>query len=173
MPGSSLIYISLGSNIEPEKHMRIACDELKRQLAQAVTSPVYQSPAIGMEGADFLNAVIGGNTFLSPAGIISLLREIETAHGRVRSKNKFSDRTLDLDLLLFGELITQNDVTESGFSINLPHPEITEQAYVIQPLADIAPDVKHPIRSSTISQLCQQMKTESPGSFNALKKITL
>lgn len=173
MPGSSLIYISLGSNVDPEKHMRKACSELTHQLADAVTSPIYQSPAIGMEGADFLNAVIGGNTFLNPDGVISLLREIESAHGRVRSKNKFSDRTLDLDLLLFGDCTKQNDLTECGTPINLPHPEITEQAYVIQPLADIAPSIKHPLSGLTISALCQQMKTESPACFNVLKKITL
>lgn len=171
MQGLTSIYISLGSNIEPEKHMRNACDELVSQLNDALVSPVYQSTAIGMQGADFLNAVIGGLTTLDLPDVVSLLREIETAHGRIRSSNKFSDRTLDLDLLLFGDCIKKTHLR--GYSIKLPHPEITEQAYVIQPLADIAADVKHPISGLTFGTLCKTMKSDTPDNFKLLNKVVL
>ncbi len=173
VPDSTLIYISLGGNIDPERHLPAACSELSLQLDQPTISPIYQSPAVGMDGADFLNNVVGGHTCLAVEDVFSLLKDVEDAHGRIRLSNKFSDRTLDLDLLIFGDTIRQTTSRDADFSMTLPHPEITEQAYVIQPLSDIAPDFKHPISGLTFATICQQMKTQSPAKFNVLNQIML
>jgi len=132
-------------------------------------SPIYQSPAVGMTGNDFLNAVVGGITSEPVNDVQETLRKIEGDAGRVRTANKFVDRTLDLDLLLYGNTIQTDD--KKGTT--LPHPEILEQAYVLKPLADIAGDLVHPTEAKTMSALLQRLKAESPEIFSPLQQVTL
>lgn len=164
------IYISLGSNIEPEKNIKTALKHLYTKLDNYQASGVYRSAAVGMVGADFYNAVVGGSTTDSVRAVKKWLHESELTHGRVRTENKFSDRTLDLDLLLYGNTVCQS---ADPAGIVLPHPEIKEHAYVLQPLADIAGTLVHPTLHCTISQILSSLQTQYPEKFEALLPVTL
>lgn len=165
------IYISLGSNIDPTHHLASARDELLEWFDDGQLSPVYQSPPVGMSGADFLNAVVAGYTTTSLRGVVDKLLEIELAHGRIRTANKFSDRTLDLDLLIYGSQTCEPDSTADN--IALPHPEILEQAYVLQPLADVAGELVHPAYGRSVNELRHQLQADAPEKFQALTMVTL
>ena len=164
------IYISLGSNIDPAHHLASARDELLEWLDEGQLSPVYQSPPVGMSGADFLNAVVAGYTNTPLQEVVDKLLEIELAHGRIRTANKFSDRTIDLDLLIYG---SQTCEPESSGDIALPHPEILEQAYVLQPLADVAGELVHPAYGRSVNELRHQLQADAPEKFEALSVVTI
>lgn len=159
------IYISLGSNIEPHRHLRSAAQALALQFDQISFSPVYRSPAIGMQGDEFLNAVAMAQTRLAESAIVEMLKNIEDRHGRDRGKPKFSSRTLDLDLLLYAPHKPCNTSPPPA------HPEISQQAYVVKPLADIAPNLIHPPSQLTIEQLCQRMQRDKPKDFQQLYRV--
>jgi len=163
MSHSTRIYVSLGSNISAEENTRLAICSLRQHLNDSCVSTIYRSPAVGMEGADFLNSVVGGITDKSLEETTQWLRDIENDQGRVRSADKFTDRTIDLDLLLFGDL--SNSI--------VPHHEIAAHAYVLQPLSDIAPDLIHPTLNCTVRELKVRLMEKSPDQFNALTKISL
>ena len=132
------IYISLGSNIKREHYTRIGVDELRKQYGGLVLSSVYESEAVGFEGDSFFNMVIALETDDDVFTVASHLRSIEEDNGRDRSAPKFSSRTLDLDLLLYDDLI----INDQG--LQLPRDEILQRAFVLLPLAEIAPDLIHP-----------------------------
>lgn len=142
----NLFYVSLGSNINPLHNLLSAIDTLHTEYTPLQCSPIYKSKAVGFQGSDFMNAVIGLTTAASTESVFKSLKAIEQQHGRRRTTEKFNNRTLDLDLLLFNQIVTQQPCT-------LPHPEILTQAYVLKPLADIAPHLKHPTRHSTMQAL--------------------
>lgn len=133
------VYISIGSNIDQEHHIRAGVDELKAHYGELVISSVYESEAVGFEGDNFYNLVVGLDTDEGVEQVSQQLRVIEDHHGRTRSGPRFSARTLDLDLLSYDELVLK----EGGFDI--PREEITENAFVLWPLAEIAPDTEHPL----------------------------
>lgn len=132
------VYVSLGSNIEKDKHIRKAVQALAARYAPLTLSTVYESPAIGFEGDPFYNLVTGFDTQDSLVQIRSVLADIEQQCDRVRNGVRFGPRTLDLDILLYGELVRQDATYQ------LPRPEIGEYAYVLRPLAEIAPLERHP-----------------------------
>lgn len=141
------IYISIGSNIEAERHLRLAIDELRKHYGDLQLSSVYESEAVGFEGDNFLNMVVGLETEEDVHNVVQTLRQIEDRHGRVRSGPRFSARTLDLDLLLYDELVTKDE----GFE--LPRGEITHNAFVLWPLAEIAPKAVHPVEKISIAEM--------------------
>ncbi len=149
------IYISIGSNIEAEKHLRLAIAELRQHYAELQLSSVYESEAVGFDGDTFLNMVVGLETEDEVHQVVQTLRQIEDRHGRVRSGPRFSARTLDLDLLLYDELVLKED------GIELPRGEITENAFVLWPLAEIAPDVMHPSEQQSMAALWQGFDKDS------------
>lgn len=132
------IYISLGSNIDREQNTRAGVDALKRAFGELNLSSVYESEAVGFEGDAFYNMVIACEVDTSVHETNQILRDIEDANDRDRSGPKFSSRTLDLDLLLYDDLILDEN------SIKLPRGEILNNAFVLWPLAEIAPHLKHP-----------------------------
>ena len=140
------IYISVGSNIDPEKNIREGIKQLSCLFSCLTISSVYLSEAIGFNGGDFYNLVVGAETSASITEVSSTLREIEFANGRQPDAVKFSSRTLDLDLLLYDDVICQEPV-------RLPRSEITFNAFVLWPLAEIAPNVVHPEAGQTIQML--------------------
>lgn len=164
------IYISLGSNIDPEANLPGAIKALRSRLHNNRISPVYRSPPVAMQGADFYNAVISGSTHEPVSKVIDWLLATEIAFGRVKTANKFTSRTLDLDLLLYGNTIF--DSVDGGHT-RLPHPDIIDQAYVLQPLADIASELIHPQCKSTIGSLLSQLQSQSPEKIAALTPVTL
>ena len=131
------VYIALGSNVGQRlEQMRLARELLKSEgVVILATSPVYENRAIGMGNADpFLNAVIKVQTGLEPEDLLEVCFSVEIKLGRVR-KSVLSSRTIDLDILLYGELFLETD------HLSLPHPRIAERDFVLKPLLDIAPDL--------------------------------
>ncbi|MGB0894737.1 MAG: 2-amino-4-hydroxy-6-hydroxymethyldihydropteridine diphosphokinase [Parashewanella sp.] len=140
------IYISVGSNIEPEKYTRIAAEQLQAVFGELTLSSVYLSEAVGFNGNDFLNLVVGAQTDLSIDEVVAVFKRIEVDNGRKPTAIKFSARTLDLDLLLYDDVVCQSPV-------RLPRAEITFNAFVLWPLAEIAPDLMHPEVNKSYQQL--------------------
>ena len=132
------IYLSLGSNVERHKNITAALDALAKLLGELRISSVYESKSVGFDGSNFFNLVVGAETSLSITELSETLKRIEDDNGRKRSGPKFSPRTLDIDILTYGDFVDN----ESG--IELPRAEITKNAFVLLPLAEIAPQVLHP-----------------------------
>jgi len=161
------IFLSIGSNVEPESNFKRCALALSQQFNNSVWSPVYRSPAIGMTGADFYNAVVAANTEQSIESVDQTLKSIEEQQGRVRTENKFSSRTLDIDLLLYSEVVS--DAPE----LVLPRPEITTAAHVLVPLTDLAPERIHPRLAKSYSTLLDELNNDQPDLANALEVVTL
>jgi len=140
-------YVSIGSNIEREKNIRAAVAALRRRYGTLQLSPVYQCRPVGFEGDDFLNLVAGFDTDEPPLAVAQTLHDIEQQHGRVRGPSRFSARTLDLDLLLYEDLI-RNDR-----ELRLPRDEIATYAFVLRPLAELAPERRHPRTGITLAEM--------------------
>lgn len=132
------VWVSVGSNIDRERHIRAALRELRGLFGELVVSPLYETEAVGFAGDAFYNLVVGFDTGLAPGRLHELLRAIEARQGRERSGGKFASRTLDLDLLTYGDAVTD----EGGKA--LPRDEILRYAFVLAPLADVAGDERHP-----------------------------
>lgn len=118
-------------------------------------STVYESAAVGFEGAPFYNLVVAGRTDLNLPDVIGLLKTIEDANGRDRTGPKFGPRTLDIDLLTYADLQGKH------LGIELPRPETFCQAYVLRPLAELAPDLVLPGQQLSCHQLWLQFPTAS------------
>ena len=99
------VYVAAGSNVEPEKNLARALDELEQAFGPLAISPAYRNPAVGFEGADFINLVVGLRTADSPAQLKQTLERIEERCGRPRGAPKWGPRTMDLDVLLFGDCV--------------------------------------------------------------------
>ena len=132
------VYFGLGSNVDRRQNVKLGVDELKKRFGTLDVSPVYSSRALGFEGADFLNLVVGCDSELTPAELVDEIEAIHTVAGRERTKEKFNARTLDIDLLLVGDLVTDGPPTR------IPRRDVLECAFVLKPMVDIAPDLTHP-----------------------------
>lgn len=145
----SQIFISIGSNIEPQHHMSLALDELQQLFGSLQVSSIFESQAVGFDGDNFLNAVVGCQTELTLEQTANALREIEVRHGRPKNAKKFASRGLDLDLLLF-------DAVECQQPVILPRPEIFYNAFVLWPLSELAPELIPPSSQRSFGQLWQE-----------------
>ncbi len=141
------IYISLGSNINREENTRVGIAALKQAFGELTLSSVYESEAVGFDGDAFYNMVIACDVSTPVFETNQILRDIEDANGRDRSGPKFSSRTLDLDLLLYDDV----QLDENG--LKLPRDEILKNAFVLWPLAEIAPELKHPETQTSYAEL--------------------
>ena len=144
------IYISLGSNINREQNTREGVKALREAFGELTLSSVYESDAVGFDGDAFYNMVIACEVDVPVHEANQVLRDIEDRHGRDRSGPKFSSRTLDLDLLLYDDLV----LDENG--LTLPRGEILKNAFVLWPLAEIAPNLKHPVEGRSYDELWTQ-----------------
>ena len=142
------LYISLGSNVDRQHHVKSGLTALEQLFGQLTLSSLFASKAVGFDGAEFYNMVIGATTELNIEQVATALRDIEFANGRQIDAKKYSPRTLDLDLLLFEDLILEHPV-------QIPRAEINENAFVLWPLAEVAPELQHPILKQSYQQLWQ------------------
>ncbi|NMP31738.1 2-amino-4-hydroxy-6-hydroxymethyldihydropteridine diphosphokinase [Thalassotalea sp. M1531] len=141
------VYVSIGSNIDRYQNTRVALDAIEREFNEIVLSKVYDCVPIGFEGDNFLNLVVSFKCEHTVAELSQVLRRIETQCGRVRTGPKFSSRTLDIDILLYDDLVGEFD------GVSLPRGEITQNAFVLLPLVDIASEKVHPQHLKTYKQL--------------------
>lgn len=134
------VWLGVGSNVDRERHLRVAITALGARFGALVISPVYDSAAVGFDGQPFLNLVVGIDTDLPVGELAQWLRALEAANGRTRETGTaFNDRTLDIDILTWGDACGVVD------DITLPRGEILRHAFVLQPLADVAPGEQHPV----------------------------
>ncbi|MEQ6886450.1 2-amino-4-hydroxy-6-hydroxymethyldihydropteridine diphosphokinase [Salicola sp. Rm-C-2C1-2] len=145
----SRVYISIGSNQNTKANVRAAMDALSAQFSELVVSSVYESEAVGFEGENFLNLVVGLSTDVPVGQLAEWLKQVEDDNGRERNLPRFSSRTLDLDVLTYGDAVG----TIGG--VELPRSEILSNAFVLQPLAEIAPDERHPVNGQRYADLWQ------------------
>jgi 2-amino-4-hydroxy-6-hydroxymethyldihydropteridine diphosphokinase len=139
------VYLSIGSSIDRETNIRGSLVVLKSLYGQLQISPVYESRAYGFEGDDFLNLVVGFETEFNIDEIETQLRDIEYQFGRKRNETGSCPRTLDIDLLLYGNLICDKH--------ELPRVDVVKYAFVLKPLCDLVPDLIHPVDNITMSEL--------------------
>ena len=143
----STAWLGLGSNVNAETHIRAAIDELQVQFKEVRLSPAYTSISVGFNGDDFINLVARVETDMSPLELRQFLRNLEDRYGRKRDVAKFSDRSLDIDILLYDDLVVYSPVLE------IPREEITRFAHVLKPLADLEPELIHPTERCSMAEI--------------------
>ena len=148
---TSTVYVSIGSNIDPERHIRLALRQLADRFGALTTSSVYRNAPEGFEGDDFLNMVVGFTTRESPEVVLAELERLHAAAGRVRG-GALASRTLDLDMLLYGSKVIER--------LRIPRPDITRYSFVLGPLAEIAPDLVHPTSGRTFARMWAEFDRE-------------
>jgi len=144
MPTASL---RLGSNQQPLEPLPLAVAQLQVRLRELRVAPLSPTPAVGFEGPDFLNAAVILETTLGPAGLNDWLHALEDAHGRRRDVPRFSDRPLDIDIVFYDNLQMRG-----ADHLEIPRPEL-RHAFVLKPLADLAPAFRVPGDGRTLGQL--------------------
>lgn len=150
-PPVELAFVALGSNIEPEEHLVSAVEALQALGTLHSISRVYRSKPVGdRQQPDFLNAAALLEVPLSPRELRDQLRTIEVRLGRVRTEDKYAARTIDLDLVLFGQRVDP--------SFPLPDPEITTQAHLAIPLAELDPEFNHPVKKEPLGQVAERLR---------------
>jgi 2-amino-4-hydroxy-6-hydroxymethyldihydropteridine diphosphokinase len=147
------VYLSLGSNVDPERRLRDALEALRGRFGEIVASPVYRSAAVGFEGAPFLNCAAAFDSDSTHDALRTWLRDLEDASGRDRSLPRYADRTLDLDIALWCEAgACSSDLSREEF----------ERAHVLAPLADIAPDRREPFTGQALAARWQYLRASLP-----------
>ena len=141
------IYLSLGSNIEPEENLNKTKELLSQEYQLEKESKTYKTKSEGFEGEDFLNQVICLITEDSAEEVVGMLKDIEKKTGRKDRPEKFSDREIDIDLLLYGKYVCY------AIGKDLPHKDIDLYRFVLEPLAEIAPNLIHPKHQKKISEI--------------------
>lgn len=133
------LVLSIGSNIDRDKHIRYAISQIREAFKELKISPVYETEAVGFNGPSFYNLVVVAQTDMDLKAIIARLQAIETGAGRIRGEKSCESRNLDIDVLLFGDADLRDQ------SRNIPRDEINHAAYVLKPLADVLPKMRHPV----------------------------
>lgn len=147
------VYLSLGSNVDPERHLREALRALGDRFGALEVSPMYRSAAVGFAGAEFLNNAVAFNCDLAHDALRDWLRALEDASGRDRKLPRYADRTLDIDIALWCEADTcTSDLSREEF----------ERAHVLAPLAEIAPDLREPFTGTVLRERWRQLAPTLP-----------
>jgi len=141
------VFASLGSNQNREENIRSAVESLRATFGTLRLSPVYQNRAVGFDGEDFLNMVVAFDSGAEPQEIQQQFRRIEDEHGRIRIGQKFAPRLLDIDLILYGDLVCDEP------ALKLPRVDIVKYAFVLLPLAELEPEGVHPELNITYGQM--------------------
>ena len=140
-------YLSLGSNQDALAHLSRARRELEARFPGARFSPLYRTPAVGFDGADFINAAAVVDTDLDIVALDAWLHALEDAHGRRRDVPRFSDRPLDIDIVFYDALVFRGPG-----NLQVPRPEL-QHAFVLKPLADLAPAFRDPLSARSLGEL--------------------
>jgi 2-amino-4-hydroxy-6-hydroxymethyldihydropteridine diphosphokinase len=149
------VFLGLGSNIERERYLGAGLDAIERLFGHFGFSRVYDSAAVGFDGQPFLNMVVDVRTDLGIGELARVLRHVEVEHGRPANATRFSARQLDIDILLYDDRI--GDIE----GVELPRGEILYNAFVLRPLAELAPDLVHPVVGETMATLWNRFDSDS------------
>ena len=161
------VFLGIGSNIERERYITAGLEALQGLFGDLALSSVYDSAAIGFQGQPFLNLVAAVDCKLSLAELAAKLRHIEVEHGRPANATRFSARHLDIDILTYDEVVG----TVSG--VQLPREEILQNAFVLCPLAELSPDVLHPVLKRSYKSLWQDYDTSSQSLGKVAELLTI
>ncbi|HLF31577.1 MAG TPA: 2-amino-4-hydroxy-6-hydroxymethyldihydropteridine diphosphokinase [Xanthomonadales bacterium] len=153
----STVYLGIGSNVSVEQNIRAGVAALRKTFGVVRFSPVYRSAAVGFSGKDFINLAACITTTLQPLELKEFLNDLENHHGRRRDMPKFSDRTLDIDILLYDDLHLHCP------TLVVPRPDILHYAHVLKPLADLAPDLVHPVSRTRMADLWRDFAGDRNG----------
>lgn len=163
--GAVQVFVSVGSNIDPVENLQLACRALAARYQEVEFSTVYRNPAVGFSGADFLNLVIALRT-AEPATLVrDFLEELHVQAKRVRLPERFSPRSLDLDLLLYGDVVDP--------ALQLPHGDIEKYPFVLGPLAELAPRLRHPVTGATIADMWAAMEATEPNQSQPMEAVSI
>ena len=151
-PPQPLVILGMGGNLGDRlAHLRAALEALEPAYQIERLSSVYETaPQLVTDQPAFYNLVCIGYTSLTPQGLLRLLKELEARLGR-QSRYRYGPREIDLDILLYGDLVMETD------DLTIPHPRLAERAFVLVPLAEIAPNLPHPVLKRTIHALAEQV----------------
>ncbi|VAW86886.1 2-amino-4-hydroxy-6-hydroxymethyldihydropteridinepyrophosphokinase [hydrothermal vent metagenome] len=145
-----LVHVGVGSNVEREYNIRSGVHALRERFKNVVMSTVYESAAVGFDGDPFYNLVVRFETELGIDALSVALRQIEDTHQRDRTLSNFGPRTLDIDLLLYDDVVLHQG------KLQLPRDEIEKNAFVLRPLAELSGEIVHPLRDESLSAMWQQ-----------------
>jgi 2-amino-4-hydroxy-6-hydroxymethyldihydropteridine diphosphokinase len=144
----SRVYVGVGSNVRRAENVRGAVRALREAFGEVIVSTVYEAPAVGFRGDDFYNLVVGFDTVLEPEELVAELRKIEDRYHRSRAgADAMHARTLDLDLLLYGDRVLRSS------RLNIPREDVCRYDFVLCPLAEIAPNETHPITGQSFAAM--------------------
>ena len=149
------VYLGLGSNIEPEENLSFAIRELRDRYGELEISPVYKSEPVGFDGDDFLNLVVGLRATCTPQKICETIELIHNLAGRERRDNKWEARPLDIDLLLYNDWVIDEP------PVRVPRCDILQYSFVLRPLAELAPELIHPVTGRTMQEHWQAFDADS------------
>lgn len=167
------IYLGLGSNVEPQQHLRLGIRELAKHFGVLELSNLYRNTSVGFDGDDFINLVVGLESDESPMEVHNIIEDIHVLAKRHRGESPFAARTLDIDLLLYGDLILDEP------PLRVPRADILRYSFVLGPLAEIAPHLRHPETGRSITEhwaefdkdshplTVSDVKVQDPGSEHA------
>ena len=152
----STVYLSLGSNLGNRLELLAQASKLiEERIGKSVgSSAIYETVAWGYEGGDYLNQVIQVETSLEPQEVLDEILEIENTLGRAQRTGVYTDREIDVDILLYDNL------TLLGHDLVIPHPHMHERNFVLVPMCDLAPDLIHPSIGRTMSELCEEVQKD-------------
>ena len=145
-------FISIGSNIDPLKNI----DKVKillNDLFECTFSGLYETVAEGFEGDDFVNCVVGFKTDITPTKLNENLKDIEKNMGRTDGQKGMSNRIIDLDLILYGDLVLNDN------NLSLPSDDIEKYSFILEPLVEIAGDIRHPVSKQSFKSLLMELKS--------------
>jgi len=143
------VFVAGGSNVDPERNLARAAAALERSFPGTRFSACYRNPAVGFEGPDFINFVAEIPTELPVRAVLAELHRIEESCGRPRAAPKWAPRPMDLDVLMYGQC------TRHEADLTLPRPDLLTRAYMLGPMAELAPEVLHPVAGRSIGELWQ------------------
>ena len=148
------VYVALGGNVDPERWLPVAARALRGHFSRVHFSSCYRNPAFGFDGPDFINAVAGFDTVLAPAEVVAHCHQVEELCGRRRDDPRWAPRVMDLDLLLYGATVTENGRPR------LPRPDLLRHCYMLRPLAELAPQLRHPLTGHSMADHWRELGRE-------------